>query len=140
MPDQVRHDNTYSTNSVAGHSSKPRRACTNSAASWPSTTRWSNEDDRFIICRGTTAPPSIIGRSAIRLMPMIATSGRLITGVVAVAQPINGKHYLSDLVVGAAVGWIAEAMVSAVFDRVAPVIETVAVEKLPLLGAPIGKA
>jgi len=43
--------------------------------------------------------------------------------MVAVAQPLTGKHYLSDLVVGAAVGWIAEALVSAVFDRVAPVIE-----------------
>ena len=48
----------------------------------PSTTRWSNDDDRFIILRATTAPSRITGRSTMRLTPTIATSGWLITGVV----------------------------------------------------------
>jgi membrane-associated phospholipid phosphatase len=48
----------------------------------------------------------------------------LIATGVAAAQPVTGKHYLSDLVAGAAVGWISEALVSAVFDRVAPRVET----------------
>ena len=47
----------------------------------------------------------------------------LIATGVAAAQPVTGKHYLSDLVAGAAVGWISEALVSAVFDRVAPRVE-----------------
>ncbi len=54
VPDNAIH----STNSIAGHSRQPRSACTNSAACWPSTTRWSNDDDRFISLRGTTAPPA----------------------------------------------------------------------------------
>lgn len=40
-------------------------------------------DDRFIILRGTNWLPSHIGRTIILLTPTIATSGWLITGVVA---------------------------------------------------------
>ena len=39
-------------NIVAGSSSRDLRRCTNDAASCPSITRWSNEDDRFIIRTG----------------------------------------------------------------------------------------
>ncbi|MNC63736.1 hypothetical protein D3C75_1138840 [compost metagenome] len=48
----------------------------------PSTTRWSNELDRFIILRITIWPSITIGRSTIRLTPTIATSGVLTTGVL----------------------------------------------------------
>jgi len=85
---------------------------------------------------GHTAGAVAVARAASRDIDGAGAPAALVTGVVAVAQPLNGKHYLSDLVVGAAVGWIAEALVSAVFDRVAPVIENAAVEKLPLLDAP----
>jgi len=96
----------------------------------------SDEHEQTSFPSGHTAGAVAVARAASRDIDGAGTPAALITGVVAVAQPINGKHYLSDLVVGAAVGWIAEAMVSAVFDRVAPVIENVAAEKLPLLGAP----
>jgi hypothetical protein len=59
---------------------QPRTAWMNCAASMPSTTRWSNEDDRFIILRATTWPLRSIGRSTMRLTPTMATSGWLITG------------------------------------------------------------
>lgn len=85
---------------------------------------------------GHTAGAVAVARAVSRDIDGAGAPAALVTGVVAAAQPLNGKHYLSDLVVGAAVGWIAEALVSAVFDRVAPVIENVAVEKLPRLDAP----
>ncbi len=85
---------------------------------------------------GHTAGAVAVARAASRDIDGAGAPAALVTGVVAAAQPLNGKHYLSDLVVGAAVGWIAEALVSAVFDRVAPVIENAAVEKLPLLDTP----
>ncbi|MCP8890548.1 phosphatase PAP2 family protein [Sphingomonas faeni] len=85
---------------------------------------------------GHTAGAVAVARAVSRDIDGAGAPAALVTGVVAAAQPLNGKHYLSDLVVGAAVGWIAEALVSAVFDRVAPVIENAAVEKLPLLDAP----
>ena len=47
----------------------------------------------------------------------------LATGAIAAAQAPAGNHYLSDVVVGGAVGWAVEAVVSAVFDRWEPPIE-----------------
>ena len=85
---------------------------------------------------GHTAGAVAVARAVSRDIDGAGAPAALVTGVVAAAQPLNGKHYLSDLVVGAAVGWIAEALVSAVFDRVAPVIENAAVENLPLLDTP----
>ncbi|KQN29188.1 MULTISPECIES: phosphatase PAP2 family protein [unclassified Sphingomonas] len=72
---------------------------------------------------GHTAGAVAVARAVSRDIGGAGAPAAVITGMVAAAQPINGKHYLSDLVVGAAVGWIAEALVSAVFDRVAPVVE-----------------
>lgn len=72
---------------------------------------------------GHTAGAVAVARAVSRDIDRAGAPAAIITGVVAAAQPINGKHYLSDLVVGAAVGWIAEALVSAIFDRVAPVVE-----------------
>ena len=89
---------------------------------------------------GHTAGAVAVARAAARDIDGAGGPAALITGVVAAAQPFNGKHYLSDLVVGAAVGWIAEALVSAVFDRVAPVIENVAADKLPVLATPPSNA
>jgi membrane-associated phospholipid phosphatase len=74
---------------------------------------------------GHTAGAVAVARAASRDIDGAAMPSALATVAVAAAQPVNGKHYLSDLVVGAAVGWIAEAAVSALFDRVAPVVEHV---------------
>lgn len=96
----------------------------------------SDDHEQTSFPSGHTAGAVAVARAASRDIDGAGAPAALVTGVVAAAQPLNGKHYLSDLVVGAAVGWIAEALVSAVFDRVAPVIENAAVEKLPLLDAP----
>ncbi len=47
----------------------------------------------------------------------------LAAGAVAATQPATGSHHLSDVVIGGLVGWVAEALVSAVFDRVEPAVE-----------------
>jgi membrane-associated phospholipid phosphatase len=47
----------------------------------------------------------------------------LAAGAVAAAQAPTGHHYLTDVVVGGAVGWAVESVVSAVFDRFEPPIE-----------------
>ncbi len=83
----------------------------------------SDDHDQTSFPSGHTAGAVAVARAVSRDIDGAGTPAAIITGMVAAAQPINGKHYLSDLVVGAAVGWIAEALVSAVFDRVAPVIE-----------------
>ncbi len=83
----------------------------------------SDDHDQTSFPSGHTAGAVAVARAVSRDIDGAGAPAAIITGMVAAAQPINGKHYLSDLVVGAAVGWIAEALVSAVFDRVAPVVE-----------------
>lgn len=78
---------------------------------------------------GHTAGAVAVAIAVSRDVDGAAVPAALITAGIAAAQPINGKHYLTDLVAGAAVGWIAEALVSAVFDRVAPPAEAVVVEQ-----------
>jgi len=56
---------------------------TKAAASAPSITRRSNEDDRFMSWRRTSTSPTDIGRSTILFTPTMATSGGLISGVDA---------------------------------------------------------
>lgn len=83
----------------------------------------SDDHDQTSFPSGHTAGAVAVARAVSRDVDGAGKPAAIITGMVAAAQPINGKHYLSDLVVGAAVGWIAEALVSAVFDRVAPAVE-----------------
>ena len=39
---------------------------------------------------------------------------------VAAIQPVAGNHYLSDVLVGGVIGWVSEALVDALFNRVVP--------------------
>ncbi len=93
----------------------------------------SDDHDQTSFPSGHTAGAVAVARAASRDIGGAGGPAALISGAVAAAQPVTGKHYLSDLVVGAAVGWIAEALVSAVFDRVAPVVETAVATKAPVL-------
>jgi membrane-associated phospholipid phosphatase len=52
-----------------------------------------------------------------------ALPATLAAGAVAAVQPATGSHHLSDVIVGGLVGWLSEALVSAAFDRIEPVIE-----------------
>lgn len=92
-----------------------------------------HDHDQNSFPSGHTAGAVAVARAASRDISGVGAPAALITGAVAAAQPANGKHYLSDLVVGAAVGWIAEALVSAVFDRLAPVVDGAVAEKMPVL-------
>lgn len=75
---------------------------------------------------GHTAGAVAVSRAIARDVEGAAAPAALATIAVAAVQPVAGKHYLSDLVAGAAVGWVAEALVSAVFDRLVPEVEDVA--------------
>lgn len=50
----------------------------------------------------------------------------LVTIGVAAAQAPAGNHYFSDMAAGALIGWVAEAMVGAVFDAAADAVTTAA--------------
>ncbi len=67
------------------------------AASMPSTTRWSKDEDRFMSWRATTWPslPNI-GRCTMRFTPTMATSGWLMTGVLA--MPPSAPRLVSVMV------------------------------------------
>lgn len=91
----------------------------------------SDDHDQTSFQSGHTAGAVAVARAASRDIGGAGAPAALITGVVAAAQPFNGKHYLSDLVVGAAVGWVAEALVSAIFDRIAPTVETAIADRAP---------
>lgn len=43
---------------------------------------------------------------------------------VGALQPRRGKHYLSDVLAGAAIGWLSERLVDAALHRIAEAIET----------------
>ena len=56
---------------------------------------------------------------------------------IAAAQPATGSHYFSDVLAGAAIGWVSEALVSAIFNRVEPEIERALGEVLRRGGRPL---
>lgn len=72
---------------------------------------------------GHTAGAVAVARAASHEIDGIAAPAALATGAVAAAQPPTGNHYLTDVLAGGAIGWAAEAMVGAVFDRIEPAIE-----------------
>lgn len=78
---------------------------------------------------GHTAGAVAVALAASHDIDGAALPAALATGAVAAAQAPAGNHYLLDVVVGGAVGWAAEAVVSAVFDRLEPKVEAV-VERL----------
>ncbi len=83
----------------------------------------SRDHDMTSFPSGHTAGAVAVAIAVSRDVGGAGVPATLIATGVAAAQPVTGKHYLSDLVAGAAVGWISEALVSAVFDRVAPRVE-----------------
>ena len=72
---------------------------------------------------GHTAGAVAVARALSRDIEGAALPATLAAGAVAATQPATGSHHLSDVVAGAVIGWLAEALVSAVFDRVEPVVE-----------------
>jgi membrane-associated phospholipid phosphatase len=81
------------------------------------------EHDETSFPSGHTAGAVAVARAASREIDGAAAPGALAVGAVAAAQAPAGNHYLSDVVAGAVIGWAAEAVVSAVFDRLEPKVE-----------------
>ena len=52
-------------------------------------------------------------QAAAREHPAAALPVRLAAGAVGAVQLPRGKHYLSDVAIGAAIGWIAERVAGA---------------------------
>jgi undecaprenyl-diphosphatase len=67
---------------------------------------------------GHLAGAVAVGRAAAHEIPGTGWPATLVTAAVAAAQPPAGNHYLSDMLAGAAIGWAAEALVGAAFQRV----------------------
>lgn len=72
---------------------------------------------------GHTAGAVAVARAASHEIDGAALPATVATGAVAAVQAPTGSHYLTDVLAGGAIGWAAEAVVGAVFDRVEPMIE-----------------
>jgi undecaprenyl-diphosphatase len=73
---------------------------------------------------GHTAGVVAVARAAAREIDGAAVPAALGAGAVAAIQPAAGNHYLSDVIVGGAIGWIAEAMVDAMLEQIVPTRHT----------------
>ena len=68
---------------------------------------------------GHTAGAVAVARAATREFDGAAVPAALGAGAIAAAQPATGSHYLSDVLAGAVIGWLSEAIVNAAFERAA---------------------
>lgn len=66
---------------------------------------------------GHTAGAVAVARAASHEIDGAAVPATIATGAVAAAQVPTGSHYLTDVIAGGMIGWAAEAVVGAVFDR-----------------------
>lgn len=71
---------------------------------------------------GHLAGAVAVSRAAGHAIDGTGTPAALVTAAVAAAQAPAGNHYLSDMVAGAAIGWLSEAAVGAALDAVDPLL------------------
>lgn len=69
---------------------------------------------------GHTAGAVAVARAAAREIDGAAAPAAVGAIAVAAIQPVAGNHYLTDVLVGGAIGWLSEALVDAAFRRLAP--------------------
>lgn len=69
---------------------------------------------------GHTAGAVAVARAATREFDGAAAPAAIGVGTIAAIQPAAGNHYLSDVIVGGVIGWVAEALVDAAFERFVP--------------------
>lgn len=67
---------------------------------------------------GHTAGAVAIAQGMAREYPELAAPARLIAASIAIVQVPRAKHYVSDVLVGAAIGVAAEAIASKLIDRI----------------------
>ncbi len=80
----------------------------------------SDDHDLNSFPSGHTAGAVAVARAAAREIDGIAAPAALSAGAIAAIQPVAGNHYLSDVIVGGAIGWAAEAIVDAVIRQLTP--------------------
>jgi len=66
---------------------------------------------------GHTAGAVAVARAAAREIDGIAAPAALSAGAIAALQPATGHHYLSDVIVGGAIGLAAEFVVDVFFEK-----------------------
>ena len=95
--------------------SRPRKALRDGQPRF----RRGDSDDHLLnsFPSGHTAGAVAVARAAAREIDGVAAPAALGAGAIAAIQPAAGNHYVSDVIVGGAIGWIAEAMVDAAFER-----------------------
>lgn len=69
---------------------------------------------------GHTAGAVAVARAISKEIDGAAVPATLGVGAVAAIQPAAGNHYLSDVIVGGAIGWLSEALVDMALERIAP--------------------
>ncbi len=79
----------------------------------------SHDHDLNSFPSGHTAGAVAVARAAAREIDGAAAPAAIGVGAIAAIQPVAGNHYVSDVVVGGVIGWAAEAVVDALFDRIA---------------------
>ena len=91
----------------------------------PGTLRRGSSDDHQLnsFPSGHTAGAVAAARAVSRDIKGAGLPATLAAGAVAAVQPATGSHHLSDVVAGGLIGWVSEALVSAAFDRIEPLIE-----------------
>ena len=90
----------------------------------------SHEHDENSFPSGHTAGAVAVARAAAHDIEGAGTPAALAATAIAAAQPATGSHFLSDVVAGAAIGWVSETVVSAIFDRVEPALENAVQHRL----------
>jgi membrane-associated phospholipid phosphatase len=65
---------------------------------------------------GHTAGAVAVGQAAAHGSPAVALPAKLAAAGIGAVQLPRGKHYLSDVAVGAAIGWVAERIAGAAVD------------------------
>lgn len=69
---------------------------------------------------GHTAGAVAVANAVARDAPLAGLATQGAAGVVAALQPPRGTHYVSDVVVGGAIGWVSERAARLIVDRWAP--------------------
>lgn len=83
----------------------------------------SHDHDMNSFPSGHLAGAVAVSAAAAHEIDGTAGPATLATVAVAAAQAPAGNHYLSDMLAGAAIGWLSEALVGALFTAAEPVIE-----------------
>ncbi|WP_019517077.1 phosphatase PAP2 family protein [Sphingomonas sp. Mn802worker] len=71
---------------------------------------------------GHTAGAIAVAQAVAHELPALGTSARILATVAGATQVPRGAHYLTDVLSGAAVGWVSERAAGHVLDRLTRVV------------------